>query len=187
MAQNYSVVTQNRSVRVLGPTEVMDTEEVGIVTHPTGIFVEYGLPLSLWQTRAGFELLGSLAAGIEQMISEGLAVGGAYVQDYDANNLLVDYCEFTVQYTPSDGRPPQLVPRSRACRPRSSTARVRLRKRQGIGAGVLREVFRLYRSPTHIPNRHNALGRIRRHFQAGTVIRNFHHALVKRKTVIAGR
>ena len=64
MAQNYSVVTQNRSVRVLGPTEVMDTEEVGIVTHPTGIFVEYGLPLSLWQTRAGFELLGSLAAGI---------------------------------------------------------------------------------------------------------------------------
>jgi len=106
MASNYGVVTQNRSVRVLGPTEVIDTEEVGIVTRPTGIFVEYPLPLSLWRTRAGFEILGSLAAGIEQQISEGLAVGGSYVQDYDANNLLVDYCEMVVQYTPTDGRPP---------------------------------------------------------------------------------
>src|SRR5437870_3802784 len=107
MAQGYNVVTQNRSVQVLGPTEVIDVEQVGIVTRPTGIFVEYPLPLILWQTRAGFEILGSLAAGIEQMISEGLAVGGSYVQDYDANNLLVDYCEFVVQYVPTDGRPPQ--------------------------------------------------------------------------------
>src|SRR5882724_799551 len=107
MAQSYTVITQNRSVCVLGPTEVIDTEEVGILTHPTNIYVEYPLPLLLWQTRAGFDLLGQLAQGIEQQISSGLAVGGSYVQDYDANNLLVDYCEMVVQYDPGDGRPPQ--------------------------------------------------------------------------------
>lgn len=107
MAQHYSVTSQNRSVRVLGPTEVIDTEEVGITTHPHSVYVEYPLPLELWQTRAGFTLLDQLAQGIEQQFSEGLAVGGSYVQDYDVNNLLVDYCEFVVQYTPGDGRPPQ--------------------------------------------------------------------------------
>src|SRR6266536_2493064 len=107
MAGNYSVVTQNREVLVLGPTEVIDVEKVGILTKPTGIYVEYPLPLVLWQTRAGFEILGSLASGIEQQVSEGLAVGGSYVQDYDENNLLVDFVDMVVQYVPTDGRPPQ--------------------------------------------------------------------------------
>jgi hypothetical protein len=107
MAGNYSVISQNREVQVLGPTEVIDVEKVGILTKPTGVYVEYPMPLVLWETRAGFDLLGQLAAGIEQQISEGLAVGGSYVQDYDANNLLVDYVEMVVQYTPTDGRPPQ--------------------------------------------------------------------------------
>ena len=107
MAGNYSVVTQNREVLVLGPTEVIDVEKVGILTKPTGIYVEYPLPLVLWQTRAGFEILGSLASGIEQQVSEGLAVGGSYVQDYDENNLLVDFVDMVVQYVPTDGSPPQ--------------------------------------------------------------------------------
>jgi hypothetical protein len=107
MAGSYNVITQNREVQVLGPTEVIDVEKVGIITKPTGIYVEYPLPLVLWQTQAGFTLLDQLAAGIEQQISEGLAVGGSYVQDYDANNLLVDYCEMVVEYDPTDGRPPQ--------------------------------------------------------------------------------
>lgn len=106
MASNYSVISQNREVQVLGPTEVIDVEKVGIRTKPSGVYVEYPLPLKLWETRAGFDILGSLAAGIEQQISEGLAVGGSYVQDYDANNLLVDYVEMVVQYVPTDGRPP---------------------------------------------------------------------------------
>src|SRR2546430_11440824 len=107
MAAAYNIITQNREVQVLGPTEVIDVEKVGILTKPTGIYVEYPLPLVLWQEQAGFELLGSLASGIEQQISEGLAVGGSYVQDYDANNLLVDYVDMVVEYRPTDGRPPQ--------------------------------------------------------------------------------
>ena len=53
MAGSYNVLTQNREVQVLGPTEVIDVEKVGIITKPTGIYVEYPLPLLLWQTRAG--------------------------------------------------------------------------------------------------------------------------------------
>lgn len=107
MAANYDVISQNREVQVLGPSSVIDVERVGIRTKPTGVEVEYPLPLELWQKRAGFEILGSLAAGIEQQIAEGLAVGGSYVQDYDANNLLVDFAEMVVEYLPTDGRPPQ--------------------------------------------------------------------------------
>jgi hypothetical protein len=107
VAGSYNVVTQNREVQVLGPTEVMDVEKVGISTKPTGVYVEYPMPLVLWQTQAGYQLLDALASGIEQQISEGLAVGGSYVQDYDANNLLVDYVDMVVEYRPTDGRPPQ--------------------------------------------------------------------------------
>ena len=107
MAGNYIVVSQNREVLVLGPTEVIDVEKVGLITKPTGIYVEYPLPLILWQDQAGFQILGSLASGIEQQISEGLAVGGSYVQDYDENNLLADYVDMVVEYVPTDGRPPQ--------------------------------------------------------------------------------
>ena len=107
MAGSYNVISQNREVQVLGATEVIDVEKVGISTKPTGVYVEYPMPLVLWQTQAGYQLLDALAAGIEQQISSGLAVGGSYVQDYDANNLLVDYVEMVVQYMPTDGRPPQ--------------------------------------------------------------------------------
>jgi len=106
LAQSYTSITQNRSVRVLGRRS--DRYGGGRDSHaPDNIYVEYPLPLLLWQTRAGFDLLGQLAQGIEQQIKLGLAVGGSYVQDYDANNLLVDYCEMVVQYDPGDGRPPQ--------------------------------------------------------------------------------
>jgi len=107
VAANYHIHSQNREVQVLGPTEVIDVEKVGIVTHPHNVYVEWPMPLSLWQTQAGYSFLEQIAAGIEQQFSEGLAVGASYVQDYDANNLLIDYCEFVVQYTPTDGRPPQ--------------------------------------------------------------------------------
>ena len=51
MAARYNVISQNREVQVLGPTEVIDVEKVGIMTKPTGIYVEYPLPLVLWETQ----------------------------------------------------------------------------------------------------------------------------------------
>jgi hypothetical protein len=106
MAGSYTVQTQVKSVQVLGPTQVIDVQQVGISTHPTGIFIEYPIPIELWHDPNTNFILEAIASGIEQQISEGLAVGGSYVQDYDKSNLLVDYWEAIVEYTPPDGRLP---------------------------------------------------------------------------------
>jgi hypothetical protein len=98
----YRVETQVRSVQVLGPTQAIPVQQAGIRTSPSGIYVEYPVPLPLWFENRGAAVLGPLADGIEGVIAQGLAQGGSYVQDYDRNNLLVDYCEMLVEYTPPE-------------------------------------------------------------------------------------
>lgn len=108
MASGYSVVSQVRGVRVMGPTQVLDVETVGFVTHPTGIYAEYPVPLDLWKAGDAGTLLAPLAQQIEQQIAEGLAKTGSYVNDVDDNGLLVDYIDYVVEYRdPSGFRPPQ--------------------------------------------------------------------------------
>src|SRR5689334_9654694 len=96
----YQVTTQVRTVQVLGPTQVIPVQQAGIVTSPSGVYVEYPVPLEMWNNDRGAAVLGPLAAGIEGVIAQGLAVGGSYVQDYDKNGLLVDYFEAIVEYIP---------------------------------------------------------------------------------------
>lgn len=104
MANSFIVVSQNPEVQVLGPTEVIDVQKVGIRTKPTGMYLEYPVPRVIWPSDGGLQILESLASGAEQMISEGLAVSGSYVNDLDASGLLVDYVEFTVQLRDAAGR-----------------------------------------------------------------------------------
>jgi hypothetical protein len=96
----YRVETQVRSVQVLGPTQVVPVQQAGIRTSPSAVYVEYPVPLTLWKQNQGADVLGPIADGIEGVIAQGLAVGGSYVQDYDTNGLLVDYCEMVVEYIP---------------------------------------------------------------------------------------
>jgi hypothetical protein len=96
----YYVETQVRSVQVLGPTQVIPVQQAGIRTTPSAVYVEYPVPLPMWSENRGAAVLGPLAEGIEGVIASGLAVGGSYVQDYDKNGLLVDYCEMLVEYIP---------------------------------------------------------------------------------------
>src|SRR6266496_951107 len=103
MADSFSVVTQLRSVRVIGPTQVVDVELVGFVTHPTEIYAEYPVPLDLWRAGNVAELLGPIAHEIESLIANTAAVTGSYSQDVDENGLLVDYIDFVVSYQPSSG------------------------------------------------------------------------------------
>ena len=108
MAASYVVVSQSREVQVLGPNVVLDVQKVGIRTFPHGVTVEYPVPLELWPDAGGADLLETLASGIEQQISEGLMVGGQYVQDYDDNGLLVDYLDALVRWVdPNKIRPPE--------------------------------------------------------------------------------
>jgi hypothetical protein len=91
-----------RTVQVLGPTQVIPVQQIGIRTSPSGVYVEYPVPLPLWDGTDSPEVLAPLADGIEGVIAQGLAQGGSYVQDYDKNGLLVDYCEMLVEYTPPE-------------------------------------------------------------------------------------
>lgn len=103
MAQSYSPATSHRSVQVLGPTQVADVQQAGFVTHPTGIYAEYPVPLPVWKDDRGAGLIEAIASGIEGLIASTAAVTGSYVQDLDANGLLVDYIEFVVEYVAQGG------------------------------------------------------------------------------------
>lgn len=96
----YQVETQIRTVQVLGPTQVIPVQQAGIRTSPSGVYVEYPVPLPMWRENRGAAVLEPLADGIEGVIAQGLCVGGSYVQDYDNNGLLVDYFEAIVEYIP---------------------------------------------------------------------------------------
>lgn len=113
MANSYSVVAQSPDVQVLGPTSVMDVQRVTIRTRPSGALLEYPVPAIIWPDAGGAQILESLAAGVEQMIAEGLAVSAAYVNDLDASGLLVDYVEFTVQLRDAAGH---LLPQTTTAR-----------------------------------------------------------------------
>ena len=103
MASNYQPVGSNRSVQVLGPTQVIDVEEAQVVTAPSGVYFSFPIPLDMWLQNQGADYLGTIASQIEQQISEGLAVTASYIQDVDPSGLLVDYLDFVVQYVPPGG------------------------------------------------------------------------------------
>jgi len=96
----YRVETQVRSVQVLSPTQVLPVQQIGIRTSPSAVYVEYPVPLSLWDGTDAPAVLEPLAQGIEGVIAQGLCSGGSYVQDYDKNGLLVDYFDALVEYIP---------------------------------------------------------------------------------------
>lgn len=108
MASNFALVSHVRTVRVMGPTLVTDVEQVGFETRPTRIYAEYPIPYDAWIKEGAAVTIGPLADAIEGIISGGLAVGGSYAEDVDANGLLHGYIDFVVEYDPPGGfLPPQ--------------------------------------------------------------------------------
>jgi len=103
MADNYTVVSQRRTVQVLSPQEVIDVEEVGFITKPSGVYAQREVPLAAWSAEGAAAWIGPLATAIEGLISGGLATSASFVQDVDDSGLLTDYVEFVVTYTPTDG------------------------------------------------------------------------------------
>lgn len=102
MAGNYSVVSQQKDVIVLGPTRVLDVQRVGFVTHPSGIYAEYSIDWQTWLASRGAGELGSIAGAIESLIATTAAVSATYVQDVTPNDLLADYLDVVVEYIPSN-------------------------------------------------------------------------------------
>jgi hypothetical protein len=100
MAQSYVLTGSTAGVQVLSTTSVVRVQYAEAVTRPSNIDFVFPIPLDLWAQNEGYDYLQEIASQIEQMISEGLAVGGSYIQEPDETGLLVDYMDFVVEYRP---------------------------------------------------------------------------------------
>lgn len=105
MAEHFDVVSELDEPLVLSPTNVLPGHTVGIRTKPTRIYVQYTMPKVVWESDAGQEILTSLANGIENMVAQGLASGGAGAQEPDETGLIVDYIDFQVALRDAGGTP----------------------------------------------------------------------------------
>lgn len=105
MADNFQVVSQRRTVQILSATEVIDVEEVGFVTKPSGVYAQREVPIAAWASEGAGAWIEPLAAAIEGLISGGLASGATFVQSVDDTGLLTNAIAFVVTYTPPSGIP----------------------------------------------------------------------------------
>lgn len=105
MARDYTPQGSVRTVKVLGPSSVVDVERVSATTLPHGVYFERDVPLTVWGTAAADEYVNELAVAIEQRLEGGVADTAAFVQDVDDTGLLTDAVEFTVSIPP----PPDAV------------------------------------------------------------------------------
>lgn len=103
---SYQVISQIKSVQVLGPTRVIDVEQVGVVTSPSGIYFEYPVPFDTFLDHEGRAVIGPLVDAIEEVMAGSAAIGASYFQDVDAAGLLVDYLDVVVEFIPGGARPP---------------------------------------------------------------------------------
>src|SRR5438105_894784 len=103
MAQNYDVVSQRRTVQVLGQSQVADVMEVGFVTKPSGVYAQREVPYASWAALGAGSWIDTLAVAIEGLMAGGLASGATFVQDVDSTGLLADFIDFTVVYIDPTG------------------------------------------------------------------------------------
>jgi hypothetical protein len=101
---NYLVQSQRRTVQVLSPSQVLDVEEIGATTTPSGIYFQMAVPYESWLAVGSDAFLTPLATAIENEISSGQATGAVWRQDVDDAGLLTDFIDFTVTIPPAAGR-----------------------------------------------------------------------------------
>lgn len=106
MADNWTVVSTQRTPQVLSATEVIDAMVIAFVTRPSNVFAQRVIPYSSWLLLQGAQGLGfwldPIRDAVEGAIADGSASGATFLQDIDpASGLLTDFIEFTVSYTPS--------------------------------------------------------------------------------------
>jgi hypothetical protein len=103
MADNYYTSGSIRDVQVLSPSKTIPVEMAEAFTIPSNVYFEFPIPLDLWTQNQGADYLGAIAGGIEDLIAQGMVVGGNYIQTTDVSGLLVDYMDLIVQYRPANG------------------------------------------------------------------------------------
>lgn len=104
---SYQVVTSYRTVQVMSASTVLDAEYVVCLTVPSGIGFAYAVPLDSWKAGAAGGLLDVIATQLEELAASNHVVGGVGVQDIDAQGLLSDAVDLTVEVDrTAQGLPP---------------------------------------------------------------------------------
>jgi hypothetical protein len=100
----YVTGPTTRTVQVLSATEVADVERVPFVTTPSGVSGWRYVPYQAFIAEGVDTWIGPLAQAIEDLFSGGLASYATMIEDIDpTTNLLADYLQVTVSYTPPRG------------------------------------------------------------------------------------
>jgi hypothetical protein len=100
VARDYTAQGSLRTVKVLGPSSVVDVERVSATTIPHSVYFERDVPLTIWGTAGADDYVNELAVAIEQYLQGGEADNAAFIQDVDDTGLLTDAIEFTVSIPP---------------------------------------------------------------------------------------
>lgn len=98
---SYVLVGSDSIVQVLTPTVSEDMVAATIQTDTTGIIATMLVSQTAFDNNSAAEELTAFADNIEEIISQGHAVGGTGTSDLDANGLQVYYVTFTVGYNPT--------------------------------------------------------------------------------------
>lgn len=108
MAGSFKVASQQRTIQVIGATQVVDVMEIGAFSEPSNVYFQRYVPFASWQLLNGPQGLGfwlqPVADAIEDSLAAREASGVAFLQDIDpSSGLLTDYLDFTVSYMPPGG------------------------------------------------------------------------------------
>ena len=99
----YQIITERRTVHVLSQTQVVDSQEIGFNSLPSGTYCQVLVPVAAWKANGPAAWVQPLADAIEGLIPGSGATSATFTQDVDASGLLTDFLDFTVTYTPTGG------------------------------------------------------------------------------------
>lgn len=99
----YQIVTERPTVQVLSQTQTVNVQEVGFYSYPSGTYCQVVVPTQAWKANGPAAWVQPLADAIEGLIPGSGATAASFVQDVDQSNLIADFLDFTVTYTPTTG------------------------------------------------------------------------------------
>jgi len=98
MAANYTVIASESSIQVLSPTLTQPIVQTTLVTHPSNVIASLALDQLDFEAGTAGAILEPFAANIETIMGLNIVIAGQGSQSLDANGLIQDTVDFTVQY-----------------------------------------------------------------------------------------
>jgi len=106
VASSFRILSSRRTIQVRSQTLVEDVQEIVAEALPSGVTFTRLVPLQTFQAQGASALIAPIANNIQAIIDQGYAVGGIGVQKVDANGLISNWVDFTVEINPPDATQP---------------------------------------------------------------------------------